>query len=143
MNYPNKFNLKSDGSAIDHFDLDQMIDKIFKLNHSLKFFHGCSVKDGQKTENIEVHYVRRLHRKIEKDRTISVINSQGKRVRSLAAVMTSLNQKQLTLCRKHHFEFEAGKYSSLDHSKVSLVLGKIPKPKGWYFEPILKEKTLV
>jgi hypothetical protein len=27
LNYPNKFNLKSDGSAIDHFDLDQMIGK--------------------------------------------------------------------------------------------------------------------
>lgn len=32
LNYPNKFNLKSDGSAIDHFDLDQMIGTIFKLN---------------------------------------------------------------------------------------------------------------
>lgn len=31
LNYPNKFNLKSDGSSIDHFDLDKMIGKIFKL----------------------------------------------------------------------------------------------------------------
>jgi hypothetical protein len=29
LNYPNKFNLKSDGSAIDHFDLDKMIGKTF------------------------------------------------------------------------------------------------------------------
>ena len=38
LNYPSKFNLKSDGSVIDHFDLDNMMGKIFKFNHSLKFF---------------------------------------------------------------------------------------------------------
>ena len=140
LNYPNKFNLKLDGSAIDRFDLDQMIGKIFKLNHSLEFFHGCSVKNCQETENIEVHHVRRLHRKVEKDGVVSVLNIKGDRVRNLAAVMTSINRKQLPLCRKHHLEFEAGKFSPLDYSKLSSVLGKIPKPKDSDFEPIFKGK---
>lgn len=138
LNYPNKFNLKSDGSAIDHFDLDQMIGKIFKLNHSLEFFHGCSVKNCLETDNIEVHHVRRLHRKVEKDGTTSVLNIKGERVRGLAAIMTSLNRKQLPLCRKHHLEFEAGEFSPLDYSKLTSVLGKIPKPKGSDFEPVFK-----
>ena len=33
LNYPNKFNLKLDGSAIDCFQLDNMMGKIFKFNH--------------------------------------------------------------------------------------------------------------
>lgn len=82
--------------------------------------------------------MRRLHRKVEKDGMISVINIQGKRVRGLAAVMTSMHRKQLPLCCKHHLEFEAGKFSPLDYSKLSSVLGKIPKPKDSYFEPIFK-----
>ncbi len=54
--------------------------------------------------------------------------------------MTSINRKQLPLCRKHHLEFEAGKFSPLDYSKLSSVLGKIPKPKDSDFEPIFKGK---
>jgi len=136
LNYPNKFNLKSDGSAIDHFDLDQMIGKIFKLNHSLEFFHGCSVCGCQETENIEVHHVRRLYRKVEKDGVISVLNMKGERVKGLAAVMTTLNRKQLPLCSKHHLEFEAGRFSPLDYSKLTSILGKIPKLKDSDFESI-------
>ena len=69
---------------------------------------------------------------------VSVINTQSKRVRGLPAVMTSLHRKQLPLCRKHHLEFEVGKFSPLDCSKLSSVLGKIPKLKNSDFESIFK-----
>jgi retron-type reverse transcriptase len=67
LNYPNKFNLRTDGSVIDHFDLDNMIGRIFKLNHSLTFFKGCSVKGCNETDQIEAHHVARLHRKVSSD----------------------------------------------------------------------------
>jgi hypothetical protein len=92
---------------------------------------GC-----QETENIEVHHVRRLHRKVEKDGVISVLNMKGERVKGLAAVMTTLNRKQLPLCSKHHLEFEAGRFSPLDYSKLTSILGKIPKLKDSDFESI-------
>ena len=38
LNYPNKFNLKSDGSVIDCFQLDNMMSKPLKFNHNLEFF---------------------------------------------------------------------------------------------------------
>jgi len=102
LNHPSKFNLKSDGSAIDHFDLDNMMGKIFKLNHSLEFFQGCSGEGCNETESIEVHHIVRLHRKVDSDGDTSVIDRKGKRVRGLLAILTMLNRKQLPLCRKHH-----------------------------------------
>lgn len=41
-----------------------MIGKIFKLNHSLEFFANCAVKNCSENENIEVHNIRRLYRKV-------------------------------------------------------------------------------
>ena len=102
LNHPSKFNLKSDSSAIDHFDLDNMMGKIFKLNHSLEFFQGCSVEGCNETESIEVHHIVRLHRKVDSDGGTSVIDRKGKRVKGLPAILTMLNRKQLPLCRKHH-----------------------------------------
>lgn len=32
LNYPNKFNFRTDHTAIDHFDLNNILGKIFKLN---------------------------------------------------------------------------------------------------------------
>lgn len=118
-----------------------MIGKIFKLNHCLEFLQGCSVKDCSETSNIEVHHVRRLNRKVEKNGIVSVLNIKGERVKGLAAIMTTLNRKQLPLYRKHHLEFESGKFSPLDYSKLTSVLGKIPKPKDSNFEPIYKKES--
>lgn len=38
LNHPNKFNLRRDGLAIDNFDLDNMMARIFKFNDNLEFF---------------------------------------------------------------------------------------------------------
>ena len=140
LNYPNKFNLKSDGSSIDHFDLERMIGKIFKLNHSLEFFANCAVKDCFESENIEVHHIRRLHRKVESDGSISVLNVKGERVKGLAAILRTLNRKQIPLCHKHHVEFESGNFFPLDYDKLKSVLGSVPKPKNSDFEPIFHSK---
>lgn len=143
LNYSNKFNLKSDESSMDHFDLDNMIGKIFKLNHSLEFFANCAVKDCSESENIEVHHIRRLHRKVESDGNISVLNLKGERVKGLAAILTTLNRKQIPLCHKHHLEFESGKFSPLDYNKLNVVLGNIPKPKNSDFKPIFDGKPFI
>jgi len=58
LNYPNKFNLKFAGSSIDSFDLKNMMGKIFKLNHSLKFFSNWTVKDCLESNYIKVHNIR-------------------------------------------------------------------------------------
>jgi retron-type reverse transcriptase len=134
LNHPSKFNLKSDGSAIDHFDLDNMMGKIFKLNHSLEFFQGCSVEDCNETDSIEVHNIVRLHRKVHSDGSTSVIDRKGSK--GLPAILTMLNRKQLPLCKKHHLEFEKGIFSNLDTGKLKSVLGKVPTPKDSDFKPV-------
>jgi retron-type reverse transcriptase len=136
LNHPNKFNLKSDGSAIDCFELDNMMGKIFKLNHSLEFFQGCSVEGCNETESIEIHHIARLHRKVNSDGSTSVVDRKGRRVKGLPAILTMLNRKQLPLCRKHHLEFEKGIFSNLDTDKLKSVLGKVPTPKNSDFKPV-------
>ena len=136
VNHPSKFNLKSDGSVIDHFSFDNMIGKIFKLNHSLEFFQGCSVEGCNETKSIEVHHIVRLHRKVDSDGNTSVIDRKGKRVKGLPAILTMLNRKQLPLCRKHHLELEKGIFSNLDIDKLKSVLGKVPTPKNSDFKPV-------
>lgn len=61
---------------------------------------------------------------------------KGNRVTGLAAVLTSINRKQISLCHKHHLEFESGVFSPLDYSKLNRVLLNIPKPKLGDFKPI-------
>lgn len=136
LNHFNDFNLKTDSSSIDHYDLNKMIGRFYKLNHGIEFFEGCSVAGCLESENIEVHHIRRLHRKINKNGIISVLDIKGKRVTGLAAVLTSINRKQIPLCRKHHLEFESGVFSPLDYSKLNKVLLNIPKPKLGDFKPI-------
>jgi retron-type reverse transcriptase len=135
-NHFNDFNLKTDSSSIDHYDLDKMIGRFQKLNHGIEFFRGCSVTDCLESENIEVHHIRRLYRKVNNDGIISVLDMKGNRVTGLAAVLTSINRKQIPLCRKHHLEFESGVFSPLDYSKLNKVLLNIPKPKLGDFKPI-------
>lgn len=58
---------------------------------------------------------------------VNVITRKGKRVKGLAAVLIAMNRKQLPLCRKHHLEFETGKYSPFDNKYLSSLYNtKIP-----------------
>ena len=41
--------------------------------------------------------------------------------------MSAISRKQLPLCKKHHLEFEKGKYSRLDSGYLGQILeGNIP-----------------
>jgi Type II intron maturase/Reverse transcriptase (RNA-dependent DNA polymerase) len=146
LNSHNKFNLKTKVNALDHFSTDNIIGRFYKLNHSLEFFEVCCVTDCHETEGIEVHHIRRLHRRVNKNGMISVLSRDGKRVTGLAAVLTSLNRKQIPLCHKHHLDFEAGRFHPLDYSKISSVLNrnsttfKISMPKDGDFKPIFDGK---
>jgi hypothetical protein len=62
---------------------------------------------------------------------------KGNRVTGLAAVLTSINRKQIPLSHKHHLEFESGVFSPLDYSKLNKVLLNIPKPMLGDFKPII------
>ena len=98
---------------------------------------GCNA-----TSNIEVHHIRRLHRRVHKDGKISVLDRKGRQVKGLPAVLTFINRKQLPLCHEHHLDFEAGKYHPLDYSKLNSVLNQNSKkfslsmPKDSDFKPI-------
>ena len=137
LNHKNEFNL---GIKTDHFFLDNLIGSFNKLNHGIEFFKGCSVLGCPETENIQVHHIRRLHRKVEIDGKVSVLDIKGKRVTGLAAILTTLNRKQLPLCPKHHLEFEKDAFSNLDFEKLRRVLGSIPKPNDGDFRPIFEGK---
>ena len=91
-----------------------------------------------KLKSIEVHYIARLHRKVDSDNTTSVIDRKGKPVKGLLAILTMLNRKQLPLCRKHHLEFEKRIFSNLDTGKLKSVLDKVPtpSPKNSDFKPV-------
>lgn len=138
LNHKNEFNfaIKS-----DHFSLDNLLALFNKLNHRIEFFKGCSVMGCTETENIQVHHIRKSHRKIEKDGKVSVVNAQGKRVTGLAAILTTINRKQLPLCFKHHLGFERGVFSDLDFEKLREVLGGIPKPNEGDFRPIFEGES--
>jgi hypothetical protein len=101
---------------------------------------GCDVY-----EDIEVHHIRRLHRKVEKDGKTSILDKSGKRVKGLAAVLSSINRKQVPLCPKHHLEMEKkGNFANLDYNKLARVLNRnnekfpLPKPKDLNFKPIFE-----
>lgn len=142
LNSPNKFNLKPKENAMDHFSIDKIVGRFHKLDHSLEFFLGCCVEACNATSNIEVHHIRRLHRRLQKDGKISVLDRKSRRVKGLPAVLTSINRKQLPLCHRHHLDFEAGIYHPLDYSKLNFVLNRnsqqfrLPMPKDGDFKPI-------
>jgi hypothetical protein len=141
LNHRNEFNLNTDFYSQDHFDVDKMVGRFNKLNHGIEFFEGCSVTNCSESENIQVHHIRRLHRKVNNNGHISVVNRKGARVTGLAAILTSINRKQVPLCRKHHLEFESGIFSPLDYSKLKKILGNIPKPKDGDFKLIFDGKN--
>lgn len=142
LNSSNKFNLKTKANAFNNFSTDNIIDRFYKLNHSLEFFNVCCVTECHETEGIEVHHIRKLHRRVNRDGIISVLSRDGKRITGLAAVLSSLNRKQIPLCQKHHLDFEAGRFHPLDYSKISSVLNrssttfKTAMPKDGDFKPI-------
>lgn len=60
---------------------------------------------------------------MENKGSISVFNVKVDRVKGLAAILTTLNCKQIPLYHKHHSEIESGKFSPLDYDKLNSVFG--------------------
>jgi hypothetical protein len=89
-----------------------------RLSAGKSYFSKCAVQGCPHTD-IEIHHEKKLHRKVDNSGQVSVINRKGKRVKGLAAILTANNRKQLPLCKKHHREFDSGKYSPLDTEYLS------------------------
>lgn len=71
---------------------------------------GCSNID------VEIHYVKKLGRRIILDGKIIVLTSNNKRLSGIGAILSAINNKQIPLCSFHHLEFEIGNYSALNKS---------------------------
>ena len=82
--------------------LNQLYLKKTKLS-----FTKCSVENCT-NNNIEIHHVRALKTRIEKN-NLSVVTTKGKRVSGWKAYMISKNRKQIALCDIHHDMLHADK----------------------------------
>lgn len=121
--FPNKFNLKPRSIKDERFEYYNLIDQARFKQHGLSFLNKCSV-EGCTNTDIEVHHIKKLHRKINSNGLITVVNRSGKRVSGLAGILTAINRKQLPLCRFHHLEFEKNKYSPLDLAVLNHTLNR-------------------
>jgi len=96
------------------FDLDIILKKYkFRDNLGAKMFSQCSVLGCSNTD-IQIHHVRKLHRKHFGENKFTIVNKHGRRIQGFAALLSAINRKQLPLCSKHHSEFEKGNFSNLD-----------------------------
>lgn len=136
FNHVNNFNLKINSLSIDNYGLDKMITRFDILNDKIKFLGGCAVTNCLEFENIEVYYARHLHRKINKNGIVSIVDIKDDRVVGLSAILASINRKQIPLCRKHCLKFESGLFFPLNFSKLNKTLSNITKPKQGDFKSI-------
>ena len=113
-----------------------MITRFDILNDKIKFLGGCAVINCSEFENIEVYYAKHLHRKINKNGIVSIVDIKGDRVVGLSAILASINRKQIPLCRKHCLKFESGLFFPLNFSKLNKTLSNITKPKQGDFKSI-------
>jgi retron-type reverse transcriptase len=93
-----------------------------RLHNGSRLFSECCVQ-GCDNPDIEIHHIRKLHRVQKKNDGITVLTTRGKRVKGLAALLSSLNRKYIPLCSKHHLEFEAGQFLPLCPKTVKSSLG--------------------
>ena len=126
-NFSKGFHLQEDQGFTKEFDADAIMKRYqLRLHVGGRMFSRCSV-EGCLNEDVEIHHERKLHRKVETDGNISVVSATGRRLKSLGAIMSAINRKQLPLCKKHHLEFEKGDYSHLDGDYLAdLLKSKIP-----------------
>jgi len=112
------------------FNLTDILNKhLIRLSIGKSYFVRCAVY-GCTNSDIEIHHVKKLNRKVSNSGMVTVLNKKGKRVKGLPAILTAINRKQLPLCKKHHLEFETGKYSVLDDKYMSSLYNtKIPDSK--------------
>lgn len=91
-----------------------------RLHSSSRLFSKCVVANCFNTD-IEIHYVTKLGRRVERDGKVVVLTSNNKRLSGISAVLSVINRKQIPLCSFHHLEFEVGNYSPLDHDLINMI----------------------
>nr|YP_009476642.1 hypothetical protein StoMt_p006 [Storeatula sp. CCMP1868]AVM81135.1 hypothetical protein StoMt_p006 [Storeatula sp. CCMP1868] len=121
--FPNKFNTKPRDVNDERFEYYSLLDQARFKQQGFSLLTKCSV-EGCTNVDIEVHHIAKLHRKINKNGLITIVNRSGKRVSGLAGLLTAINRKQLSLCRFHHLEFEKQKFSPLDEGFLNLALNR-------------------
>jgi hypothetical protein len=84
-----------------------------KLHGNQHLFSRCCVLNCESTD-IEIHYIKRLNRKIIQNGKMTILTNSNKKVSGINAILSAINCKQLPLCTLHHLEFELGNFSSLD-----------------------------
>jgi hypothetical protein len=113
-----KFILKNSSQPPDVQNLLNKYSLRFQSNHHL--FSKCVV-DGCSNIDIEIHYVKKISKRITSNGKINVLTSNNKQLSGLNAILSVVNHKQIPFCSLHHLEFETGQYSNLN----TLVLKKI------------------
>lgn len=73
----------------------------------------CAVKNCAETDNIEVHYVRKLFRNIDRTGKV-VIQGRAKKLSGQLAMESALKRKQIPFCPKHHKDWHNGVISKID-----------------------------
>ena len=112
--YGQEFEHKEDLHNI--FPLKSSIASLKKTQLS---FTKCSVENCSNS-NIEIHHVRALKTRIEKN-NFSVQTTKGKRVSGWKAYMISKNRKQIALCDIHHDMIHADKLIFKDKKYLTLI----------------------
>ena len=84
-----------------------------RLHSSSHLFSKCAVADCFNID-IEIHHVKKLGRRIDCNEKITVVTSNNKRLSGISAILSAIGRKQISLCSRHHLEFETGNYSPLD-----------------------------
>jgi len=125
-------------------DIDNILKKYkSRLRKGGQMFSQCAVS-GCYNSDIEIHHIRKLSRKVEKDGKTSVLNRAGRRVKGSTALLSAMNRKQLPLCSMHHILFERGEFSDLDTTFLNKIYNtKIPDntvPRQVFTKGELKKK---
>jgi hypothetical protein len=95
-------------------DAQNLLKKYYlRLHSSNRLFSKCAVA-GCCNIDIEIHHVKKLGRRVDRNGRITVVTSNNKRLFGISAILSAVNRKQLPLCSRHHMEFETGTYSPLD-----------------------------
>lgn len=103
---------------------EQILYKKFclRLHLGLRSFSDCCVSKCVNND-IEFHFVRKLHRVYKIGNNVSVLINRNKREKGLIAFLSILNRKYILFCSKHHLEFGVNKFSPLCFKTIKFTLG--------------------
>jgi hypothetical protein len=115
---PNTFNIGSDsvtGCIKEHVNWETIMNQVHFRSHGLEFFKQCAVENCH-NQDIEIHHMRRLERRINTNDMTSIKDSKGNRATGLKGFLSAINRKQMPLCKEHHRKFEKDEKSPIDKS---------------------------